>query len=253
MDYLELGISLLHVLIRVMRWGTVSKFEVGTGNESFTFLDRLAKENGWSHCYTRQVYLEYLKFMYLAASSNTTVTPSEDVDQVWHMHLCYTRSYWHDLCRDVLGKDIHHGPTQGGAVERAKYDACYETTLHLYEETFGEPAPVSIWPNLRERFNTKNEYLRVNRRHTFVYSKKTCGLGLLGIGAILLAGCSQTVGRSFQKDPVGSILIAAVCLYVGYRILRWLIKHGGNGGGCSSGCSNSCGGDSGCGGGCGGD
>jgi hypothetical protein len=36
--------------------------------------------------------------------STHIVTPSEQVDQVWHLHLTYTRSYWDEFCPNVLGQ-----------------------------------------------------------------------------------------------------------------------------------------------------
>ena len=47
---------------------------------------------------------EYKKFMYLAATSNQMVSPSEIVDIVWHQHLIFTQSY-KEFC-DILGKKI---------------------------------------------------------------------------------------------------------------------------------------------------
>ena len=36
---------------------------------------------------------EYKKFITLAYFSNKMITPSEEVDQVWHMHMTYTKHY----------------------------------------------------------------------------------------------------------------------------------------------------------------
>ena len=65
--------------------------------------------------YTDRVIEEYRKFLYLLASAGHPVTPSDQVDQAWHLHLTYTRSYWEDLCEKTIGKPLHHGPTKGGA------------------------------------------------------------------------------------------------------------------------------------------
>lgn len=59
-----------------------------------TFVGRLARDNGWKPGYAERVYREYLRFVFLAATAGHPVTPSVDVDEVWHLHLCYTRSYW---------------------------------------------------------------------------------------------------------------------------------------------------------------
>ena len=80
------------------------------------------------------------------------VTPSEAVDQVWHLHLVYTKSYWQGLCRDVLGRDLHHEPTRGGNEESGKFTGWYEKTLESYQRIFAEPAPAEIWPDAVSRF-----------------------------------------------------------------------------------------------------
>ena len=72
---------------------------------------------------------EYKRFVFLAMAAGHPVTPLDEVDQVWHLHLCYTRSYWEDLCGEVLRAPLHHGPTRGGAAERARFDDQYRRTL----------------------------------------------------------------------------------------------------------------------------
>ncbi|MGF2075510.1 glycine-rich domain-containing protein, partial [Enterococcus casseliflavus] len=89
---------------------------------------RLARENGWKLEFTRRVVAEYKRFIFLAIVAGHAVTPSQQVDQAWHLHLLYTRSYWDDFCGQVLGLRIHHGPTQGGSAEQAKYRDWYDRT-----------------------------------------------------------------------------------------------------------------------------
>ena len=70
---------------------------------------------------------EYRKFCFLAVHAGHPVAPSDEVDQVWHQHLLYSRHYWEALCRDTLEMPLHHGPTEGGVAEGRKYHAWYET------------------------------------------------------------------------------------------------------------------------------
>lgn len=51
--------------------------------------------------------------MYLAVRANHPVTPSDEVDQAWHLHLTYSRSYWDEFCGAVLEEVVHHDPTRG--------------------------------------------------------------------------------------------------------------------------------------------
>ena len=96
---------------------------------------------------------EYKRFMALAVLAGHPVTPSEEIDQAWHLHMVYTKSYWHGFCRDILGKEIHHSPTTGGAEEGAKFQDWYAMTLASYRRIFGEEPPVEIWPVPEIRFS----------------------------------------------------------------------------------------------------
>ena len=99
----------------------IMAFEPDESGAQLPFTARLAREQGWTHVFAGRVVQEYKRFVALAMLSGHPVTPSEEVDQAWHLHLVYTRSYWHGLCRDVLGRDLHHGPTAGGADENGKF------------------------------------------------------------------------------------------------------------------------------------
>jgi len=106
--------------------------------------------------------VEYLRFVSLAMVSGHVVTPSEQVDQAWHLHLTYTRSYWLRLCEEVLGRPLHHGPTRGGEAESRKYVEQYERTLRSYEEIFGVRPPADIWPKAEIRFGRDLLAVRLN-------------------------------------------------------------------------------------------
>lgn len=124
----------------------VEAFEADDHRAQFPFTARLAKEQGWSLAYAGRVVTEYKRFMALAVSAGHPVTPCEAVDQAWHLHLVYTRSYWNEFCRGVLGKDIHHSPTTGGAAESGKFQNWYSRTLESYHRIFGEAPDREIWP-----------------------------------------------------------------------------------------------------------
>ena len=99
------------------------------------------------------------------------VTPLEQIEQVWHLHLIYTRSYWDDSCGEVLGQPLHHGPTKGGQQETAKYRDCYAETLASYERIFGYPAPPDIWPFADHRFGIDTQVQRINVQQNWVVAK----------------------------------------------------------------------------------
>lgn len=133
-------------------WERLERFQLNDNQAVYGYADRLARENGWSHCYAERVIFEYKRFLLMTQYAGHPVTPSEEVDQAWHLHMVYTRSYWEKLCVGVLGKPLHHEPTVGGVDEGAKFRRQYERTLQIYERLFGEPAPPDVWPPMERRF-----------------------------------------------------------------------------------------------------
>jgi hypothetical protein len=160
-------------------WIKIRDFNLDDPESQLTLSSRLSRENGWSKALSDLAILEYKKYLYLVAKYPMTFTPSDKVDQVWHMHMIYTRSYWEDLCRDTLGKNIHHGPTKGGSVENLKYKNFYSITKSIYAEVFGEEPTPLIWESDHDRFHNI-DFVRVNLGENFVIPK-TLGLIYLGV------------------------------------------------------------------------
>ena len=151
-------------------WNEIKNFELDEPEISFSFTDRLARENGWTIEYSIRVILEYKKFIFLLTITTYPLTPSDQVDQVWHLHLVYTQSYWEDFCENILKRKIHHGPTKGGETEKDKYTNWYEKTKELYLRTFKTEFPVDIWPTSKIRFN-EVEFERVNLKKNWIIKK----------------------------------------------------------------------------------
>ena len=125
-------------------WSRLSRFEIDEAGADFPLSRRLAQEQGWQPVYARRVVEEYRRFIFLCMISDKMCTPSLAVDEAWHLHLIYTKSYWEGLCLRTLGRLIHHEPAQGGTADEAKFQELYVTTLELYARIFGEP-PEDIW------------------------------------------------------------------------------------------------------------
>jgi hypothetical protein len=130
----------------------VEAFGLDQAGVPLPFTSRLAREQGWTHAFAGRVVTEYKRFIVLAMEAGHPVSPSEPVDQAWHLHLVYTRSYWQDLCREVLGRELHHEPTTGGSAETDKFADWYARTLESYRNVFGEEPPPEIWPAPDRRF-----------------------------------------------------------------------------------------------------
>ena len=134
-----------------------------TGPEvSLSFEKRLARENGWSVAFAIEAISEYRKFLFLLLESGHPVTPSDQIDQVWHLHLLYTESYWNDLCERIAKRPLHHGPTAGGAAEGKKFGDWYENTKSSYRKFFDCEPPDEFWPPADQRFSSDLHFRRVN-------------------------------------------------------------------------------------------
>jgi len=194
----------------------IEKFSVDCGDEAFRFLDRLSRENGWSSSYSTRCMNEYRKFIFLAPKSKKAVTPSDHVDQVWHLHLCYTRSYWNDLCDKTLGQLIHHGPTKGGHAERKKYWAQYQQTLDLYQEVFGEKAPSDIWPDVETHFRKVDRFVRLNR-DDFLIIRKPKGSLFAGLSIPLIAAACDESNTGTNGLIVAGLIVSILAIYILFR------------------------------------
>jgi hypothetical protein len=222
-------------------WKRIAAHEWDHAEDALPFSARLARENRWSGAYSRRVLAEYRRFAYLAMAAGHPVTPSDEVDQAWHLHMVYTRDYWDGFCGEVLRAPLHHGPTRGGQAENAKFEDWYGRTLDSYRREFGEEPPADIWPTASVRFGRAPHFKRVNVAENWVIPKRRFRLAAGASAAILFLG-----GAAPSDRRTGAILgLVAIIALVGFII--WLISriNRGGGSGCgSSGCSSSGGSDS---------
>jgi len=150
-------------------YARIQAFAFDEGEPELPFAGRLSKENGWSKLYSLRVIDEYRKFTFLMAAAGHMAAPSDQVDQAWHQHLQYTRS-WANFCRNVMRQTIDHEPTRGGRDESDRFRRLYEQTLGSYRKFFGEP-PEDIWPTTDIRFGRDLHYRRVNTATNLVISR----------------------------------------------------------------------------------
>jgi hypothetical protein len=225
-------------------WKKISEFSLDAPDASFSFTKRLCRENGWNENYAKRVIDEYKKFLYLSCIAGRSLTPSDEVDQAWHLHMIYTESYWTDLCQNTLGRKFGHGPTKGGKAEGEKYSDQYQFTLDLYKEIFGLNAPSDIWPDAKTRF-ANVVFKRVNMHENIVLSKKKVkehmmSYALLLIGVFLLGTLTSSKSESSEIDW-GTVFmwigIGLAVIFIIRGIIRYINRNDRNGG--SSGSSGS--------------
>lgn len=156
---------------QILLYQQIMEFDIDGGPADFSFSKRLARENGWTIAYTNRVIHEYKCFIFLIVNADHPVTPSDQVDQAWHLHLTYTHSYWDRLCHEIVGRPLHHTPTRGGSEEARKFDTWYSHTLKSYQRFFGILPPASIWPDAAIRFGDDLFSQKVNTRRHWIVRK----------------------------------------------------------------------------------
>jgi uncharacterized protein (TIGR04222 family) len=149
----------------------IEAFSLDMPDTQLSLSKRLAKDNCWSLRYAQRVIEEYKKFTFLAVAAGHPVAPSDQVDQVWHLHLSYTRSYWQEFCPKVLQTPLHHEPSRGGLSEQLKLDEWYRRTLESYKQFFGQIPPIDIWPDPKDRFGRDLHFVRVNTQQNWLLPK----------------------------------------------------------------------------------
>lgn len=125
----------------------IESFDIDGKTTTVSFAQRLANEHRWTLGYANRVIREYKRFIILCCVSDRQLTPSEIVDEAWHLHLTYTDSYWNRLVR-LLPKQIHHHPTTGSSADTERFKVQFRDTIDLYKLIFSESPPRDIW-NIR--------------------------------------------------------------------------------------------------------
>ncbi|MCU0757074.1 MAG: TIGR04222 domain-containing membrane protein [Xanthomonadales bacterium] len=209
------------------RWARICAHPFADPAQGLDFRRRLAREQGWSLVEADAAIEEYRRFCWLACSTGQPVTPSDDVDQVWHLHLTCTEDYWLHYCPKVLRHSLHHSPTRGGVTEAARYRDQYAATLAAYERAFGTP-PVRWWPGTRERFARPARWVRVDRTRHWLLPKPDPRRALTGARAALAAliGFGSAGSAHAQANPLdwtaGPFLTLYLALIVAVFILNRL-------------------------------
>lgn len=128
------------------------------------FKNKLSQKLGITEALADRYIVEYKKFVYLITQGKgQMLTPSEQTDQVWHLHMSYFDHYHYHM--NVLfktqkqpGRILHHNPTEGGDSQAQKWDDCYKKTLDFYQTVFEQEPPSDIWESPEERFQAELVY-----------------------------------------------------------------------------------------------
>ncbi len=218
-------------------------------------LPRVGREQRWTPAYAQRAAQEYRRFL-LLSTLGAPVTPSAVVDEVWHLHLLFTRDYWERLT-PMLPAPLHHEPGGGQPGDAARFRAQYEATLDAYARTFGERPPADIWPDPR-RSRARREHVQGSARRSGLW---------LALGVAVVTGLTFAWSHVALLLALGAGLIALLIVTLtppelsptalrrrsdGDLGVTWV--GGTSGGDCAPGSDSSCsdGGGSSCGSSCGG-
>jgi hypothetical protein len=206
-------------------YNRIQAFYLDKPDAQLSFSQRLARENNWSLQYAQQAVEEYKKFAFLAIAAGHPVTPSDPVDQVWHLHLTYTRSYWEEFCPQVLQIALHHDPTQGGKAENQKFDDWYNKTLESYERFFGIKPPVALWATPKDRFGRDLHFARINQQQNWILPKRplqtATKASIAILFALILSGC-QIGPYSTDAHPLAIIFLTLMTIATAFGVLEFL-------------------------------
>lgn len=219
----------------------IQDYSLDQPEDPFPFTKRLARENGWSLDYAQEAIAEYKKFVFLSMVADHVVTPSDQVDQVWHLHLTYTRSYWQEFCSQILQMPLHHEPSRGGHQEQTKYRQYYQQTLDSYEFFLGQKPPTSIWPDIQTRFGDDLNFTRINILNYWLIPKfnwqfsplikprSLSFLTILFVLSMLITGCQSLTRFSNPLNMAGPEFLdfyfqLSWITFVIAHGLRWLLR-----------------------------
>ena len=208
-------------------WRKIETTPLINADEDQLFQRKLAVQNGWSRDFTARCVSEYRKFVFLASASGHPVSPPDFVDQVWHLHLTYTRAYWKVFCPEVLGKPLHHCPSKGGAAEAQKFEDWYERSLQSYRSFFGAE-PVDIWPAPSDKVaEDRALHQRVDARRYWIFPKPAwlatlLRMLLVGATLVMVVGCSRVGSQGPSGNVNGPVFLSlyAALLCAAFMLCR---------------------------------
>jgi hypothetical protein len=197
-------------------WARIEGLALDEADATLPFSKRLERDHLWTPGHTARVIGEYRRFLYLAATGSAMATPSEDVDEAWHLHLCHTRAYWQGFCAGVLGRPLHHEPTSG-AEDTDMFRDAYAETLRRYRDAFGEDAPPDIWPPAEERFDPAGGGVTVPLRDFRVMRRRWpdwffvfCGV----LALLLFIWGGVMAARQMELGPGLTQLVIACAVFI---------------------------------------
>ena len=93
---------------------------------------------GWTRQQVDRAIANYKRFLHLLyLHPNSTIVPTQEIDEVWHQHILDTRKYEQD-CQWLFGYFVHHYPYfgMGSDAEQQAIDTTFARTQSLFAQYF---------------------------------------------------------------------------------------------------------------------
>ena len=98
--------------------------------------ERMIVKYGWSEQKADNLFFEMKRFLYLCATNESAMAPPEEIDEIWHNFILFTKDYA-DFCFTNVGAFLHHQPLT--IAERERSDGSMITsTLDAARAAFGD-------------------------------------------------------------------------------------------------------------------
>ena len=132
-------------LIPPNMWDRAKGLFGDTNPSTRAFANKLSRKFDWPISLALQAIEEYKRFVYLGMVSDSSVTPSRIIDQVWHEHQLFTQAY-REFCHTVLNQNFDHFPELiPDEKQTSLFHDQFQATLAMYKKEFGVHAPHDVW------------------------------------------------------------------------------------------------------------
>ena len=195
-------------------WGRLADFDFDGDAQPGYFVEKLARENGWSSDYAARVLEEYRRYVFLACTADHVVVPSDQVDVAWHQHLIDTEQYWDVFCKTVLNRPLHHLPSRGGQLDH--HMALYLRTLHTYADAFDCEPPRDIWPPTTERFGRNSDHRRVTTASHWIVPKP--GIPALACASAIASAAVVLGSTAFRWNVAEVFAVFALATILAFSL-----------------------------------
>lgn len=115
------------------------------GYKNPNVIKKHASENGLPYEEAEKHFEECIKFLYICTLTDQSLSPSKDLDKIWHTFILFTKDY-QLFCHNYLGKFIHHVPDAEVTEEsKTKNQEAFNYAFILAEATFKNDLYYPVW------------------------------------------------------------------------------------------------------------